>query len=449
MMKIPLLAAVATGLLAFGQDRGANAQASLASNSPVPPGSVLSLQLSSPLSNAPLFVLADLARGSLPIRSGGMTVATTQIAFSPAIIALADPIGLFGPSLTLPMTDANGAWNLTVPMPCDVGGLVAFVEAYVLDGSGTTAPNGLFLQSNLATVTAPQPTRARLTQITGAFFIGPSTGRFPIWIDGIGPLPAPGGAALNGPFHLDFSDSVDPASLPASGPAVGSLAITRLGGGAPARGRFDVVDDPGFPSGNRRRVIFTPSLPTSPSSPASGGLSPASRYDLRVPHQGASVVLAGCAPLAGTVSTTFMTCDPATQPGGAAGCFLDPLPGPPQVSTTLPPTGASAPVVSVASLNAVSVHLSEGLFPGSFTSTAITLRDISGGGSGSNVAGTAMFFQAGTAQATPNGCRLDFVPSSPLLPSKVYVIVLDPMLVDFGGNPIQPPAGALSFRTGP
>lgn len=71
------------------------------------------------------------------------------------MIPLADPTNTFGPSLSAPITDANGTWYFasTVPNDPSLVGLTFYAEGYVLDVFPPSPPNGLFWQTNLASMT--------------------------------------------------------------------------------------------------------------------------------------------------------------------------------------------------------------------------------------------------------------------------------------------------------
>ena len=106
-------------------------------------GSPLSLQVVAPVSIAPILVFVDVLPGSVSLGPWG----STQLAFTPLVVALADPTGTFGPSLTHPYTSLAGSWSLTLTAPVDPAwsGLTLYGEAYVMD---FFAPNGFFHQTN-------------------------------------------------------------------------------------------------------------------------------------------------------------------------------------------------------------------------------------------------------------------------------------------------------------
>ncbi len=107
--------------------------------------------LDSPAINAPLFVFADTALAAHPIGPGGIW-GTTQVGFTPLLIALADPTSTFGFAPGLPATNAQGDWflNLTIPLIPGLTGITWHTEAYVMSFA---APNGFFFQSNLLSTT--------------------------------------------------------------------------------------------------------------------------------------------------------------------------------------------------------------------------------------------------------------------------------------------------------
>ena len=116
-------------------------------------GNSLSLLLQSPAANAPCYVLASSQSANFPLGTVGATTYYSHLALGPGVLALADPSGIFGQSLTNPVTDAGGDWSLTLSVPADpaLSGLTFYGEAWVEDGS--LLPNGLFWQSNLLALT--------------------------------------------------------------------------------------------------------------------------------------------------------------------------------------------------------------------------------------------------------------------------------------------------------
>ena len=116
-------------------------------------GNSLSLLLQSPSANAPCYVLADTQTANIPLGTVGATTYYSHLALSPALLPLADPAGIFGQSLTNPVTDASGSWAVTLSVPADpaLSGMTFYGEAWVEDGS--LLPAGLFWQSNLLTLT--------------------------------------------------------------------------------------------------------------------------------------------------------------------------------------------------------------------------------------------------------------------------------------------------------
>ncbi|NRA97327.1 MAG: VCBS repeat-containing protein [Planctomycetes bacterium] len=116
-------------------------------------GNSLSLLLQSPAANAPCYVLASSQSANFPLGTVGATTYYSHLALGPGVLALADPSGIFGQSLTNPVTDAGGNWALTLSVPADPGlsGLTFYGEAWVEDG--TLLPTGLFWQSNLLALT--------------------------------------------------------------------------------------------------------------------------------------------------------------------------------------------------------------------------------------------------------------------------------------------------------
>ncbi|MAG55964.1 MAG: hypothetical protein CMJ83_06715 [Planctomycetes bacterium] len=284
-----------------------------------------------------------------------------------------------------------------------------------------------------------------------------------IWNSQIGvtsPNP-PGGIPLNVAIEIVFAGNVNGATLPSGGVALGSINITTTDGvtTVPAFGSFGVSDDPAGPANNQRIVTFLPTPPTDPMNPAQtagfGGNVP---YTVFIPRVGASpqVVQVAGSPLQNDANATFVTCDPATNPLGAAGCFTDPVPGPPHVEMTIPASDDPSPM-AIDPMNVVNdtvtVLISEPLFPAGINLQNVRLVNA---GSGAQVPGTVQFFQAGTPEAGPDTSRIDYIASSSLLANASYEIQIDPAVQDFGGNsvvlydpnePTAPPSGQRFFST--
>jgi hypothetical protein len=265
---------------------------------------------------------------------------------------------------------------------------------------------------------------------------------------------------LNSAIVFTFGGSVNPASLPAAGPALGSINITTTDGvtTSAAVGSFSVGDDPTLPPGNMRRVTFLPTPPTNPLAPAqTAGFTGPVTYTIFIPRSGNSqqVVNAGGAAITNEALASFFTCDP-TGTGGAQGCFTDPVPGDPFVATTIPATSdPSLTSIDPSTVvnNTVTMFFSEPLFPENIDLNNVRLLNSA---SGAQVPGNINFFQAGTPEAGPTGSRIDYVASSSLLASATYEIVISAQVRDFGSNSVvlynpnasgNPPSGRRLFST--
>jgi hypothetical protein len=281
----------------------------------------------------------------------------------------------------------------------------------------------------------------------------------PLWQSVSGnPTPAPACPTLiplNAQITFTFAGEVDASSLPQSGTAVGSINITTVvgGGSVPATGTFSVRDDPSLPAGNRRRVVFLPTLPTDPNNPAVSGLLGNVTYTIFVPRGGSGgpVLVVGGAPLATEAVTCFISCNPVPS---ALACFSDITLGPPYVVATTPATfdPATPPINPATFGTRISIFFSEPISPQGVNTANVRVLLPSGG----QVPGSVTFFQAGTPEAGPVGSRIDYMTTSNLLSSTVYEIVLSNQIRDFGGNsaqlynpadPLRPPSGRRFFST--
>ncbi len=283
----------------------------------------------------------------------------------------------------------------------------------------------------------------------------------PLWqfVNG-NPTPAPAcptSVPLNTVINFTFAGAVNPASLPASGVALGSININAVVGGVstPAIGSFAVVDDPSLPAGNQRRVRFVPSLPNNPGDPAFSGLLGNATYTIFVPRGGGTgpVLVVDGGPLQVDATTCFITCNPVPN---ALACFTDISPGTPHVISTNPVTNDPSPGLTDPATfgQRVSIFFNEPLSPQNINTANVRLLLPSGG----QVPGSVMFFQAGSAEAGPIGARIDYITTGPLLSNTAYEIVLGPDVRDFGGlsanlysltDPLRPLSGRRFFATVP
>lgn len=260
---------------------------------------------------------------------------------------------------------------------------------------------------------------------------GPAPVVVSIEIDGVGivwsgttslPPNCPTIADLNGSIVITFSGPIDPASLPTLGDAVGSINITTdaAGTAVPARGGFEVRDDPAFPPGNARQVVFFPAAPTSTNPVSGGGLTPGAQYTVFLPDvgTGAATVTSGGAALAAGAITCFTACVP-----GPTSCFGDGPAGAPFVASTIPETSDPAPTaVAPASIqqNTVTIMVSEALAPGSVDLNTVRLVNTA---TGAQVPGSVTLFQPGTPEAGPVGSRVDYVASGVLPGGQTYELI--------------------------
>ena len=150
---------------------------------------------------------------------------------------------------------------------------------------------------------------------------------------------------INANIRFTFSAKVDPDSLPGGGFALGSISITNAMSGMPAEGTFAVEDDPAHPAGNKRVVVFRPTLPSNPASTCSAGIAPGQTYDVSLGTGMARSSSAGGGEITEGASTRFSTCG-CPDPGACVATFMDPVPGAPFVLDTTPTTGDPSPLRS-------------------------------------------------------------------------------------------------------
>ena len=278
----------------------------------------------------------------------------------------------------------------------------------------------------------------------------PATGADLWTFPGTVPVPCPPGVPANAPIIFTFGGPVDPGSLPAPGVPDAAIRILIPGVGAapdqPAQGSYAIADDPSLPPGNQRRIVFQP---LQPLDAMTTGLGLGSLYQVYVaggPSAAATVTIGGL-PLENEALTCFETC--VVAPGGTlSDCLDDPVPGAPFVTESYPPSGAVAPApFDPADLgpgsalnplamqaNTITLEISEPLFPEDIDLSTVRLVDT---GSGAQVPGQVVFYQAGTPEAGPDTARIDYVASSQLLPQATYAIEIGPQVKDLSGNPIE------------
>jgi hypothetical protein len=279
----------------------------------------------------------------------------------------------------------------------------------------------------------------------------------PLWqnVGGVPTVPGvcPNGVFLNATLTFTFNGPVDPASLPAPGPATGSINITSTSTGLPAQGTFTVEDDPALPAGNNRRVVFRPSLLNGASTLCGLGLGQADVFQVGLPAGSGwpQVVVVHGGRIQMPASTCFSTCG-CPDPGVCVTSFQDTLLGPPYVIDTIPPTGDPAiggvDACAVANQTIV-IHVSEPLNPNGINLSSVRLVNVA---TGAQVPGAIVFHQApNTGGAAGLISQIDYVASSPLSPNATYQILFGPSVTDFLGNPIQTsqsnPSAQLLFAT--
>ncbi len=108
-------------------------------------GNSVGLNLQSPAANATCYVFASLSQNAAgyPVTLGGTALTIHVVLNMPGTISFADPSNTFGPSLTNPVTDANGSWCCAFPIPNDPNlvGMTYYGEAVVTSAAGTWVSN--------------------------------------------------------------------------------------------------------------------------------------------------------------------------------------------------------------------------------------------------------------------------------------------------------------------
>jgi hypothetical protein len=275
----------------------------------------------------------------------------------------------------------------------------------------------------------------------------------PLWelVGGVPSVPpvCPSGVFVNARITFTFDGPVEPTSVPGV-IASGSISIVSATTSVPAQGTFTVEDDPAFPAGNHRRVVFVPALPGDPGSRCVAGVVPLQSYQISIPAgPGGGVLVVGGLPITSAAATCFATCGCPTG-GGCVSPFTDPVIGAPFVTGTTPATSDPAPPgvlpCDVAS-NTIRIDVNEPLDPSGIDASSVKVVNLA---TGVQVPGYVVFNQA-TLPAGP--CRIDYVATNTLPGAVAYQVLLGPGVKDFGGNPVQTsqsnPAALLYFQTAP
>jgi len=193
----------------------------------------------------------------------------------------------------------------------------------------------------------------------------------PLWqnVNGTPTSPpvCPDGVFVNSTVTFTFAGAVAPSSLPQNGVAIGSINIVVASTGQGALGTFTVVDEPGLPAGNNRRVLFSPTPPGNPNAQCASGLFASQIYQISIPQGGSSpqVLVIDGQPIENSATTCFVTCG-CPAPGNCVSSFTDPIPGAPYVISTTPQTAdPSPPPVDPGTVpnNTIQILVSEALNP--------------------------------------------------------------------------------------
>lgn len=323
-------------------------------------------------------------------------------------------------------------------------GLAQFQLSF-FNGYGLPLPHGI-------QAAVSDPTAATGARMTAALDFAPVTAEplamyiggtaAPVWSNNGGVVSvAPtcsSGVFLNNDLSIMFGDTVDPMSLPAPGPAFGSINIYRMTatGTEYASGRFVVLDDPRLPVGNQRVVMFLPDIPTTAASCGGAGLAPSSTYTVFVPDVslGGPVVSLGAVPL----QTSLLTCF-TTQPCNAANpvaAYMDLAPGGPRVVSTTPlmTNPPPAPILSSSIFaNTVSVTFNEELLSSNIDLTTVRLVNTTMGNF--QVPGTVTYTGPGGMNGA--GSRIDYTAALPLSGGSTFRFEVDVSITDVVGNPVE------------
>ena len=206
----------------------------------------------------------------------------------------------------------------------------------------------------------------------------------------------------------------------------------------PALGTFSVQDDPAFPAGNNRRVVFTPAMPSTPGAGCTAGVQSFQNYAVSVPFgtTSPSVIVVDGERIVTGATTCFRTCGCPTG-GGCVSPFMDAVAGAPFVTSTTPTTGDPAPpAVSPCTVGTtIQIHVNEPLDPSGINLMSVRVVNSM---TSAQVPGSLVFHQATTVDGPS---QIDYVAASQLLGNVTYEILLGPSVTDFGGNSIQPAQG--------
>ena len=259
-------------------------------------------------------------------------------------------------------------------------------------------------------------------------------GGTPLWQNnnGVINLPAncPSSTYLNQEITFHFGGIVYQSSIPAPGPAVGSINILSSSG-VPATGHFVIRDDPRLPAGNRRMVSFFPDLPLEPSC-SNGGLLPNETYTIELPNSGPEVVVVDGTPIATHVLACFET--PTCDPGSPLQSFTDHQEGAPVLLGSAPLLANPAPApISPASIanNTITLTISQYLMPGTVDATTIYLIDET---DGSQLPAQVTLIQTGAYNTEP---IINLTLTDPLDTGRTYRLEAAPVITDLEGLPLE------------
>lgn len=292
--------------------------------------------------------------------------------------------------------------------------------------------------------------RAELLSVEGDGAMAFGGGSTLIYTSATGPaLPTPVGLGVNATLRFKFAGPIDPASLPADGPASGgSIRITTtFSGGAAAVGAWSI--DPTDSS----TAVFTPVYQAGIAScagPLTGAFTAGEVYTIEVVGGSSGVRIAGSA-IPTTVGMTFGVGNCSQGLNG----FADALSGNPVVVGASPEMNGSAPETPLSAIIApgntvrVSIEVSEQLDPATVVPSAFEVYNVS---ANANVAFLVAVTQtellpAGTyISPTPYSSRVTL--TLPRLPDgdafEIRTSSTPPL--DLGGNPLVIAPGTRRFR---
>ena len=229
-------------------------------------------------------------------------------------------------------------------------------------------------------------------------------------------------------FNFDGAVSAVPTTI-----LLASLTSGGVGapppGPFPLSGAFAVEDSASLPAGNRRRLVFRPTIDAFQGSAScnAGGMPPASTILADIPA--GTVEVAGV-PLANLAQTSF-----TSAPCGT-GAYVDLVAGPPFiVGTSLPldePPGAPLDPASIES-NRILVTIGELLDPSTVFGNVLLVRDVQ---SGASIPGFSTPIASPPGEQPPR-TRFAFFAAAPFPAGRTLEVLVSGTARDYGDNIVQ------------